>query len=145
MLILFLSLSTFECSYFWSPIKVGSLVERSRFMSRPWKQTMNSVSNSCCGQPSWGCKCNTDQPESSFYSENVVNCEKPVINNYGNYQRAFYSGFSNVGQLYANPAYAPCQTVNPWNYSLCYSYYGQQQPPSNPCQFTQFVDIEDFM
>lgn len=105
--------------------------------------------NSCSGQ-SWGCI--ADDPEISFYSENVVNCEKPD-NNYCTYQpvpRAFYNGFPNVanslaaGQLYANPAYAPCQTVNPWNYSLCYGLYGQPEPP-NPCQFTQFIDIEDFM
>lgn len=125
---------------------------------------MNSyVTNNCCDH-SWGCNClepNSDNPESTFYGENVVNCEKPVsTGSYSNYQqlpsspqivpRAFYNGFPNVansvaaGQLYANPAYAPCQTVNPWNYSLCYGYYGQHQPP-NPCQFTQFIDIEDFM
>lgn len=120
---------------------------------------MNSnLTNSCDGQ-SWGCI--ADNREISFYSENVVNCEKSDVNTYCNYQpqlppsaqvvpRAFYNGFPNVanslaaGQLYANPAYAPCQTVNPWNYSLCYGLYDQQQPP-NPCQFTQFIDIEDFM
>lgn len=131
---------------------------------------MNSyVSNNNCCAHNWACDCPTtnnclmDTSETSFYGENIVNCEKPVINNYCGYQqplplpsspqivpRAFYNGFPNVanslaaGQLYANPAYAPCQTASPWNYSLCYGYYGQHQPP-NPCQFTQFIDIEDFM
>uniref|UniRef100_T1H493 Uncharacterized protein n=1 Tax=Megaselia scalaris TaxID=36166 RepID=T1H493_MEGSC len=129
------------------------------------------LSNCSCGQ-NWGCNCSNiqsaqlpiDHPESTFYSENIVNCEKPNVNNnnYCNYQqqispsptqivpRVFYNSFPNVantiaaGQLYANPAFAPCQqTVTPWNYSLCYGYYGQHQPP-NPCQFTQFIDIEDF-
>lgn len=107
--------------------------------------------NSSCGQ-SWGC--NAVNPEISFYCENTVNCAKPEMISFSSNQlqpdqlvpRAFYNGFSNVenGQLYANPAYAPCQSVSPWNYSLCYGFYGQQQS-SNPCQFTQFIDIEDFM
>ncbi|XP_055850858.1 protein similar [Episyrphus balteatus] len=36
--------------------------------------------------------------------------------------------------------FAPCQNVQPWTYAYCYGYVNQQ-----PCQFTEFVDIEDFM
>ncbi|ALC46251.1 CG31031 [Drosophila busckii] len=37
---------------------------------------------------------------------------------------------------------APCRSNQPWSYDYCYGY-----APNNPepCQFTQFVDIEDFM
>lgn len=36
----------------------------------------------------------------------------------------------------------PCRGNQPWGYEQCYGY-GASQP--EPCQFTQFVDIEDFM
>jgi len=36
----------------------------------------------------------------------------------------------------------PCRESRPWSYAYCYGY-----APTNtqPCQFSQFVDIEDFM
>ncbi|KAH8246961.1 hypothetical protein KR032_005513 [Drosophila birchii] len=36
----------------------------------------------------------------------------------------------------------PCRETRPWSYAYCYGY-----TPTNtqPCQFSQFVDIEDFM
>lgn len=36
----------------------------------------------------------------------------------------------------------PCRGNQPWGYEHCYGY-GPSQP--EPCQFSQFVDIEDFM
>lgn len=39
-------------------------------------------------------------------------------------------------------ASAPCQGNQPWTYAYCYGYASSSQ---EPCQFTQFVDIEDFM
>jgi hypothetical protein len=36
--------------------------------------------------------------------------------------------------------HAPCQGPQPWNYAYCYGFYGE-----DPCQFSNVVDIEDFM
>jgi len=52
-------------------------------------------------------------------------------------QDAFYhqrGGLLNVA--------TPCRESSPWSYAYCYGY-----APTNtqPCQFSQFVDIEDFM
>ncbi|XP_037950951.1 protein similar [Teleopsis dalmanni] len=42
---------------------------------------------------------------------------------------------------YVTPS-APCKGNQPWTYAYCYGYaYNNQEP----CQYTQFVDIEDFM
>lgn len=41
----------------------------------------------------------------------------------------------------ANPTFYPlCQGSQPWNYAHCYGYSGE-----DPCQFTNVVDMEDFM
>ncbi|XP_060649956.1 LOW QUALITY PROTEIN: protein similar [Drosophila nasuta] len=37
----------------------------------------------------------------------------------------------------------PCRDTQPWGYEYCYGGYAPNNP--EPCQFTQFVDIEDFM
>lgn len=37
-------------------------------------------------------------------------------------------------------SYPPCQGPQPWNYAQCYGYYGEA-----PCQFSNVVDMEDFM
>lgn len=36
--------------------------------------------------------------------------------------------------------YPPCQGPQPWNFAQCYGYYGEA-----PCQFSNVVDMEDFM
>lgn len=37
--------------------------------------------------------------------------------------------------------YPPCQGPQPWNFAHCYGYYGD----SVPCQFSNVIDMEDFM
>lgn len=51
---------------------------------------------------------------------------------------AGYSGvnyFTDIAQTYP-----PCQGPQPWNFAQCYGYYGEA-----PCQFSNVVDMEDFM
>lgn len=36
--------------------------------------------------------------------------------------------------------YAPCAGPKPWNFAYCYGFYGEPA-----CQFTNIVDMEDFM
>lgn len=45
----------------------------------------------------------------------------------------------NPGNFYTQ-TYAPCQGPQPWNYAYCYGSYDEA-----PCQFSNVVDMEDFM
>jgi hypothetical protein len=49
------------------------------------------------------------------------------------------SGWSYMGDMY-EPMHAPCQGSQPWDYGYCFGGYGAE-----PCQYTNVVDIEDFM
>lgn len=61
----------------------------------------------------------------------------------GNTSNMNYSVLSeNVGFYSENmsPYPAPCHGPQPWNYAYCYGYYGEE-----PCQFSNVIDMEDFM
>lgn len=65
------------------------------------------------------------QPQNVFYNQSVD-------------QGAGYSGgayFTDTMQTYP-----PCHGPQPWNFAQCYGYYGEA-----PCQFSNVVDMEDFM
>lgn len=79
----------------------------------------------------------------------------PSMSRFHPYQRQasdfcqFSSGYGQQsGMPYARPGMrllnlaTPCRGNQHWGYEHCYGY-GPSQP--EPCQFTQFVDIEDFM
>lgn len=51
------------------------------------------------------------------------------------------AGFSGGNYFIDNAqTYPPCQGPQPWNFAQCYGYYGEA-----PCQYTNVVDMEDFM
>ncbi|KAL7731183.1 hypothetical protein ACLKA6_014375 [Drosophila palustris] len=67
---------------------------------------------------------------------------------FGQFSNA-YVGQQTRGIAFMQPAgmrllnlQTPCHEDQPWSYEYCYGY-APNHP--NPCQFTQFVDIEDFM
>lgn len=67
-----------------------------------------------------------EQTTTSTFSQQGVN------------ETAAYSGasyFTDIAQTYP-----PCQGPQPWNFAQCYGYYGEA-----PCQFSNVVDMEDFM
>lgn len=57
----------------------------------------------------------------------------PLIDNSGDYSGGNY--FIDTAQTYP-----PCQGPQPWNFAQCYGYFGEA-----PCQFSNVVDMEDFM
>lgn len=65
------------------------------------------------------------QPTSGFYDQSVS-------------QNVGFAG----GNYFLESAqtYPPCQGPQPWNYAQCFGYYGEA-----PCQFSNVVDMEDFM
>jgi hypothetical protein len=81
---------------------------------------------------------------------NSINQQVQTFQNYSNTNEmqqtpGYISGQSlgySGGNFFTDNAqtYPPCQGPKPWNFAQCYGYYGEA-----PCQYTNVVDMEDFM
>jgi hypothetical protein len=76
-----------------------------------------------------------NEPPPASQTMEVV-CEPEIVYPY---YPAPAQGWVYTGDVY-DPMTAPCQGPQPWNYGYCFGFYGD-----DPCQFTNVVDIEDFM
>lgn len=79
-------------------------------------------------------QCYQNYPEQNTTAMQQTSAFQQGVDSSASYSDGSY--FTDIAQTYP-----PCQGPQPWNFAQCYGYYGEEAP----CQFSNVVDMEDFM